>query len=497
MRIKGSDAYWWMGMMVAISLATRAGVVMGQENLPFGFGDIPLEKEEYLESLLSLDTLNALNEGKWDLNQAAEFDARTRGWVTEAKNQGQCGSCWAFASAGAIESRILKDGGPVADLSEQQQVSCNSYMSGCCGGSGSALKFYYNSRPLVETGAAAYSEAGTICPPTERTRACGTVTGLSQPYLASGFYTVQQSVDGFKTSVLTHGPSYFRYDVYSDFTAFWQNPAPGSVYKNNGGTRQGGHAVLLIGWSDSKQAYLFKNSWGKTGGPNGDGTFWMAYNGHSNDLGFQMFNITSLVRVSDGGELALNSNGPVPNIHSSTTAPAPTIAQTVAPLESQITLGGPSTEYQATPGILESLPAGPTAEPEVVAGAETAQSFGWYNNLRVNGSTRLTDTSGTTQISVYAGDVHWRYAFDSPTVRTPSGDGRSGGSGWQFPNAHRFGIVIFQGGRYWNVTSTSSTSPTVITGLTNTEPVRVMVNDTSGNYNDNGGAFDLYLRKDN
>ncbi|CAN0375753.1 unnamed protein product, partial [Ectocarpus sp. 4 AP-2014] len=56
------------------------------------------------------------------------------GWVTEPKNQKRCGSCWAFACAGTIESRILKEGGPQLDLSEQFQVSCNRDAHGCCGG---------------------------------------------------------------------------------------------------------------------------------------------------------------------------------------------------------------------------------------------------------------------------------------------------------------------------------------------------------------------------
>lgn len=44
---------------------------------------------------------------------------------------------------------------------------------------------------------------------------------------------------------------------------------------------------MLIGWDDSKGAYLCKNSWGEYGGPNGDGTFWIAY---SNNLNFGMSN---------------------------------------------------------------------------------------------------------------------------------------------------------------------------------------------------------------
>jgi hypothetical protein len=115
-------------------------------------------------------------------------------------------------------------------------------------------------------------------------------------YQVTGWHTVTQSEWYFKDSCYNDGPSYWRFEVYSDFAddwgnGFWYDAAPGAVYVNAGGTiDRGGHAVLLIGWDDAKGAYLCKNSWGATGGPNGDGTFWIAYNGHGNDLEFGMSN---------------------------------------------------------------------------------------------------------------------------------------------------------------------------------------------------------------
>ncbi len=258
----------------------------------FGLGDRPVDEPHYKRHLKTNDALRMSNRGVWDLAPIPEFDARTRGWVTPAKNQGQCGSCWAHAAVGTIESRILKNGGPQYDLSEQQQISCNTTMSGCCGGSGSSLLFYYSNKPVLES-SAQYGEGGTSCP-VERSKTCADIHGTSVNYLASGYYTVDRTVDAMKTSLTTHGPSYFRYDVWSDFYNYWSSGASGGVYKQASGNKLGGHAVLLIGWSDSKQAWLLKNSWGANTGLNGDGTFWMAYGGHANDLGFQMFNITDL-----------------------------------------------------------------------------------------------------------------------------------------------------------------------------------------------------------
>ena len=109
-------------------------------------------------------------------------------------------------------------------------------------------------------------------------------------YRVTNWHTVGATPSDFKASLYTYGPSYWRFSVYSDFYTYWNSATSGAVYTNAGGTREGGHAVLLIGWDDAKQAYLCKNSWGASGGPNGDGTFWIAYSGHANNLGFGMSN---------------------------------------------------------------------------------------------------------------------------------------------------------------------------------------------------------------
>jgi hypothetical protein len=229
---------------------------------------------------------------------APAYDARNDGIVTSAKNQGSCGSCWAFASVGAMESHLLKayNFGPT-DLSEQQQVSCNLSQSGCCGGSSNAIRFWEDTGPLYE-GCFGYGEAGTRCETAPRTVPCTNADGCEQlGYRVVDWHTVQATPDGFKTSLSIYGPSYWRFSVYDDFYTYWNHGNPGDVYVNApGSSYRGGHAVLLIGWDDSKGAYLCKNSWGTTGGPNNDGTFWIAYSGHANNLGFGManFSLTSI-----------------------------------------------------------------------------------------------------------------------------------------------------------------------------------------------------------
>ncbi len=233
-------------------------------------------------------------------NLPDKFDWRDRGVVAPAKNQGSCGSCWAFASTGAFESKIAIKGGSLNDLSEQQQVSCNDEMRGCQGGNADALKFWYNQGPMKES-CTGYTADETPC---SQISSCEKLS-----YNTAGFYTVNtDDPKEIKTSLYNDGPAYFRYDVHSDFMTFWNTYSPDKVYKNTDIYLEGGHAVLIIGWDEDKQAWLCKNSWGATAGPNGDGTFWIAYSGHAKDLNFGMTNFTLKgnadfkVKSPDGGE---------------------------------------------------------------------------------------------------------------------------------------------------------------------------------------------------
>ena len=82
------------------------GMTAEAQPLKHMLGDIPLPPEAYRKFLKvrPADELQALAEAL-----PATYDARNEGIVTPAKNQGSCGSCWAFATVGAMESHLLKE----------------------------------------------------------------------------------------------------------------------------------------------------------------------------------------------------------------------------------------------------------------------------------------------------------------------------------------------------------------------------------------------------
>jgi C1A family cysteine protease len=68
------------------------------------------------------------------VERPASFDWRTRGVVMGIKNQGECGSCWAFSVTAVVESMNIIKGGKRMKLSDQELIDCDTRSRGCFGG---------------------------------------------------------------------------------------------------------------------------------------------------------------------------------------------------------------------------------------------------------------------------------------------------------------------------------------------------------------------------
>jgi hypothetical protein len=176
---------------------------------------------------------------------------------TSVKDQGSCGSCWAFSTAGMYEAVLLRHG-ISTNLSEQWLVSCNDDGWGCNGG-WFANSYYLNPGPVLES-CFRYKAADLPCKDT-----CPYV------YIAAGSHNAS-NVSAIKAAIKDYGAVSCACTVTSYFQAY-----SGGVF-NYDSSASVNHAVVLVGWDDelgSNGAWRLKNSWGKGWGEGG--MMWIEY----------------------------------------------------------------------------------------------------------------------------------------------------------------------------------------------------------------------------
>jgi len=210
------------------------------------------------------------------------------GVFSTVKDQGQCGSCWAFSTIGSLEGAALKkrgaangkvagDGsitvsGSVPALSEEQVLSCNPWGWACNGG-----YFAFDMLMPAKAGPSGYYKGAVPAaafPYVGDAVACSigrdpSFTPVTRWGYVGGSASVP-SVAAIKSAIYTYGG--VSACVYADdsFQAYTGGVFTDPTYYNSIN-----HAIILVGWDDAKGAWLLKNSWGPSWGV--DGFMWIKY----------------------------------------------------------------------------------------------------------------------------------------------------------------------------------------------------------------------------
>ena len=202
-------------------------------------------------------------------------------YVTPVKNQGSCGSCWAFATTAELESYFLKQENlpnNIEDFAEQILVSCSGAGS-CGGGTPSAASSYIRDTGLPPEIDYVYTTTDGSC--------TSAVSGWQQAAYRIGSWSyvcVSPSVDAIKNALVTYGPLSTMFKVYSDFYSY-----RAGIYSYVTGSAVGNHCVLIVGYDDVSQCFIVKNSWGTGWGE--AGYFRIAYSECSNNVTFGWYTI--------------------------------------------------------------------------------------------------------------------------------------------------------------------------------------------------------------
>jgi C1A family cysteine protease len=246
-----------------VARQTKAGMLLAvsQDDQGHTLGLIPSPLDRsHLISQVSL--LAAQLEGI-----PSSYDLRTYGYVTPVKDQGGCGSCWAFGSYGPLESWLLKNAAGTWDLSENHLKNYHGFDPAPCDGGNADMSTAYLARwsgPVSETDDPYHDYDDRPSPGGVRRKDVEKVLW---------FFT---STD-IKNALMTYGGMYVS--MYWNST-YYKSSQYTYYYSGSSSTN---HAVTLIGWDDSKAvtgapgngAWLIKNSWGAAWGDSG--YFWISY----------------------------------------------------------------------------------------------------------------------------------------------------------------------------------------------------------------------------
>jgi C1A family cysteine protease len=178
------------------------------------------------------------------------------------KNQGNCGSCWAFATVGVLEINIRLKEGKNVDLSEQYLVSCNTDGWGCNGGWWAHDYHQWKEGKIRDgSGAVMEDDFAYVSGQSGYVPSC---KSCDHKYLISNWAFIGgqsgiPSVNDIKKAIIDYGAVSVAVYANTAMSAY-----KGGIF-NGCSSGQVNHAVILVGWDDSQGddgVWFMRNSWG-------------------------------------------------------------------------------------------------------------------------------------------------------------------------------------------------------------------------------------------
>lgn len=222
------------------------------------FSDMSVSELQVLNPEFEFGESVNLNEKQivFELEEAAPeaMNWNEKGAVTPVKDQGQCGSCFAFSSTGSIEGQLFRSTGKLLSLSEQQIIDCSREFgnSGCSGGWMHKTFEYIASQGGID------SEESYQYKATD-TDTCHFKSDSVGATVKSYDQIKKDDEQELLNAVASIGPIAIGIKVQNSFYQY-----SGGVYDDETCMSTGiNHGVLLVGYGseDGKEYWLVKNSW--------------------------------------------------------------------------------------------------------------------------------------------------------------------------------------------------------------------------------------------